>query len=208
MSRIAIVSAMHQELRALLPAPRQTRAPPSPAAPSIGTMEASRSDDPVGIGRSRPPPPPRCCCRRSTCSASFHRRGRRPGHRRARRRRGGGARAAAARHGRPPLFPRYEVPLTGCARASRPTFDAQQYWPRRAALPGSTRRAHRRDAHLADFGIDSPLPHQGLVVSGDRFVATAGESDAPRAALPDALAVEMEGAALAQVCPISSGPSR
>ena len=56
------------------------------------------------------------------------------------------------------------------------------------------------EAHLADFGIDSPLLHQGLVISGDRFVSTAAESEALRAALPEALAVEMEGAALAQVC--------
>ncbi|MBS0302726.1 MAG: 5'-methylthioadenosine/adenosylhomocysteine nucleosidase, partial [Proteobacteria bacterium] len=34
----------------------------------------------------------------------------------------------------------------------------------------------------------------------DRFVATAFESAALRRELPDALAVEMEGAAVAQVC--------
>jgi adenosylhomocysteine nucleosidase len=53
---------------------------------------------------------------------------------------------------------------------------------------------------MANFDIDAPRVHQGLVVSGDRFVATAPESRALAAALPDALAVEMEGAALAQVC--------
>ena len=37
-------------------------------------------------------------------------------------------------------------------------------------------------------------------MSGDRFVSTAAESAALRRALPDALAVEMEGAAVAQVC--------
>jgi len=42
--------------------------------------------------------------------------------------------------------------------------------------------------------------HRGLVVSGDRFVATTAESQALQAALPAALAVEMEGAAFAQVC--------
>ena len=42
--------------------------------------------------------------------------------------------------------------------------------------------------------------HEGLIVSGDRFVSTQAESDALRSALPDALAVEMEGAAVAQVC--------
>ena len=98
-----------------------------------------------------------------------------------------------------PLFPRFEVPLTGRSR-----FDAD------AALTDALAEAARRcldnaDAligaeHLRRFGIDSPLLHQGLVISGDRFVASVGESDALRALLPDALAVEMEGAAVAQAC--------
>ena len=46
--------------------------------------------------------------------------------------------------------------------------------------------------------------HQGLIASGDRFVSAAAEAQALHAALSDAghppLAVEMEGAAVAQVC--------
>ena len=45
-----------------------------------------------------------------------------------------------------------------------------------------------------------------LVVSGDRFVSTTAESRALQAELPDALAVEMEGAALAQVCAVYGVP--
>ena len=80
-----------------------------------------------------------------------------------------------------PLFPRWEVPLTGRAR-----FDAD------ADLSDALAVAVRR--------IPGARLHQGLIVSGDRFVATRAESDVLRAALPDALAVEMEGAAVAQVC--------
>jgi adenosylhomocysteine nucleosidase len=78
-----------------------------------------------------------------------------------------------------PLFPRWEVPLTGVSRfaADRALSDA-----------------------LARAASHATTVHRGLVVSGDRFVATAAESAALRAALPDALAVEMEGAAVAQVC--------
>jgi len=50
------------------------------------------------------------------------------------------------------------------------------------------------------FGIAAPQVHRGLIVSGDRFVCTSAESAVLRTALPDALAVEMEGAAVAQVC--------
>jgi adenosylhomocysteine nucleosidase len=42
--------------------------------------------------------------------------------------------------------------------------------------------------------------HRGLVLSGDRFVSTTAEARALQARLPQALAVEMEGAAIAQVC--------
>jgi adenosylhomocysteine nucleosidase len=50
------------------------------------------------------------------------------------------------------------------------------------------------------FGIDSPRVHSGLVGSGDRFMADAAEVAALRNDLPGLLAVEMEGAAAAQVC--------
>ena len=50
------------------------------------------------------------------------------------------------------------------------------------------------------FGIESPRVHSGLVGSGDRFIADAAEVAALRNDLPGLLAVEMEGAAVAQVC--------
>ncbi len=87
-----------------------------------------------------------------------------------------------------PLFPRWEVPLTGRAR-----FDADGAWT--ARLLRASRSLAATDAHAVAAGI-----HAGLIVSGDRFVATHAESDQLRALLPDALAVEMEGAAVAQVC--------
>ena len=81
-----------------------------------------------------------------------------------------------------PIFPRYEVPLYGLDRfATDAALTSELDAAVRRALPGA--RVHR-----------------GLVVSGDRFVATTAESIALQSALPDALAVEMEGAAIAQVC--------
>jgi len=79
-----------------------------------------------------------------------------------------------------PIFPRWEVPLTGKSR-----FAADTHWSDALA------RAAQSSGHRV---------HRGLIVSGDRFVSTSAESTALRAALPDALAVEMEGAAVAQVC--------
>ena len=81
-----------------------------------------------------------------------------------------------------PIFPRYEVPLYGTSR-----FHTD------AALTGRLAAAVAR-------ALPQQRLHRGLVVSGDRFVSTDAEARGLQAALPDALAVEMEGAALAQVC--------
>ena len=98
-----------------------------------------------------------------------------------------------------PLFPRFEIPLTGRTRfeadarlADGLAAAAQRCLDRADTLIGTR--------HLLDFGIDAALVHQGLVISGDRFVASQAHSDELRALLPDALAVEMEGAAVAQAC--------
>ena len=81
-----------------------------------------------------------------------------------------------------PIFPKYEVPLYGTDRFATD-----------AALSEQLVRAARE-------ALPSASLHRGLVLSGDRFVSTTSESRALQTALPDALAVEMEGAAFAQVC--------
>ncbi len=87
-----------------------------------------------------------------------------------------------------PLFARYEIPGYGRAR-----FDAD------ASL-----FAIISEAASAIFqwpgGSKGIKMHTGLIASGDRFVNSAAEVQALRLALPDALCVEMEGAAVAQVC--------
>jgi len=75
----------------------------------------------------------------------------------------------------------------------RARFPADAAWTARFAEACRTLATSRARTSRA-------VVHEGLVVSGDRFVCTLVESDRLRALLPDALAVEMEGAALAQVC--------
>ena len=98
-----------------------------------------------------------------------------------------------------PLFPRYEVPLSGMTR-----------FPSDARLSAALLQA----APLALHDVVNNLPqaewlninlaashvHQGLIASGDRFVSSSAESADLQQRLPDALAVEMECAAMAQVC--------
>jgi adenosylhomocysteine nucleosidase len=86
-----------------------------------------------------------------------------------------------------PLFPRHEVPLYG-----RSHFAAD------AAMSDDLARASR--LALDELGMDGARVHRGLMVSGDQFISGRAENDTLRARLPEALSVEMEGAALAQVC--------
>ncbi|MEO5794359.1 MAG: 5'-methylthioadenosine/adenosylhomocysteine nucleosidase [Rhodoferax sp.] len=95
-----------------------------------------------------------------------------------------------------PLFPAFEVPLYGRAR-----FACDN------ALTAILLEAARAGVTSAGglFPLNpAPQVHQGLVASGDLFVSSAAQSQALLAALNasghEALAVEMEGAAVAQVC--------
>jgi adenosylhomocysteine nucleosidase len=98
-----------------------------------------------------------------------------------------------------PLFARHEIPGYG-----RSTFDADAALTAQlvSASEGVLRTlpAQLPEAVRSAFGLQAPRCHEGLLISGDRFVSTTAESEALRRELPDALAVEMEGAAFAQVC--------
>jgi len=96
-----------------------------------------------------------------------------------------------------PIFSRWEVP----------GYDIRM--PCDAGLTALLRQAAsaylaRAGSGMASASARGPRVHHGLVASGDRFVCTAQESGALCAALQaaghDVLAVEMEGAAVAQVC--------
>nr|WP_246279215.1 5'-methylthioadenosine/adenosylhomocysteine nucleosidase [Paraburkholderia ultramafica] len=94
-----------------------------------------------------------------------------------------------------PLFPRFEVPLLGLSR-----FAADAVLADRLAAACERFVAEEGAASAARFGTREPRMHRGLIISGDQFVASAAGVQALRVAVPDALAVEMEGAAIAQVC--------
>jgi adenosylhomocysteine nucleosidase len=92
-----------------------------------------------------------------------------------------------------PLFPRYEIPLYGRAQFSGD-----------AALCASLELAAQEDlAGYQPLG-HAPAVHRGLIASGDRFVNGTTEVAVLVQGLQSAghlpLAVEMEGAAVAQVC--------
>jgi adenosylhomocysteine nucleosidase len=99
-----------------------------------------------------------------------------------------------------PLFPRFEVPLTGLTH----------FQPDHALSLRLAHAAHdflERDflevieeAERRAFRLRRPRVHRGLVASGDQFIDDGQHIVGLNAALPGLVAVEMEGAAVAQVC--------
>jgi adenosylhomocysteine nucleosidase len=98
-----------------------------------------------------------------------------------------------------PLFPRHEVPLTGMTRFPA---DAVLSNALVAAAPLALQDmlAALPQSEWLNIDLAKAQVHEGLIASGDRFVSQTRESQALQQELPDALAVEMEGAAIAQVC--------
>lgn len=98
-----------------------------------------------------------------------------------------------------PLFPRHEVPLYGRSRFATDVALSEGLGLAASQVLAQV-AVHVGETAVREFGIQAPRLHRGLVASGDRFVSTTDECRQLQAALPDALAVEMEGAAVAQVC--------
>jgi adenosylhomocysteine nucleosidase len=99
-----------------------------------------------------------------------------------------------------PLFPRFQVPLTGLSH-----FESDVALTER--LAGAARLflelGHSEviaAEEIREFRLKQPVLHRGLIASGDQFIARHAQIAALKADLPALLAVEMEGAAVAQVC--------
>ncbi len=102
--------------------------------------------------------------------------------------------------GPPEMFARGEVPLLGVVEiATDPTLTAAAAAAAHDFV--ATGFGDLADAAVADhgFAIEQPRVHVGQVATGDEFVHGALK-DVVRARTPRALCVDMEGAAVAQVC--------
>lgn len=105
-----------------------------------------------------------------------------------------------------PLFPRYELPGKGVSvlKASSDLADravqAAQEVLQTVAREGESNGGALSRKDLDALGIGLPAVHRGLIASGDQFIGSAVASQCISDAMPAVLAVEMEGAAVAQVC--------
>jgi hypothetical protein len=97
-----------------------------------------------------------------------------------------------------PLFPRFEVPLYGRAR-----FNCHADLTSSLLVAAQDFVVHNQGHRHAGVAT-GVVVHRGLIASGDLFVGSAAQAHGLQQALQGAghapLAVEMEGAAVAQVC--------
>jgi adenosylhomocysteine nucleosidase len=99
-----------------------------------------------------------------------------------------------------PLFPPFEVPLTGLAQFPS---DARMSSQLAGAAYDFVESDFLEAVDAEDrqvFRLERPRIHRGLIASGDQFVSSRDHIGRLNASHPGLLAVEMEGAAVAQVC--------
>ena len=99
-----------------------------------------------------------------------------------------------------PIFDRHVIPSLGTAEipadpdlTAQITAAAERYIRTRAASEMSAMPAQL-------FDVSKMRVHRGLVASGDQFIGSETAAAGLLDDLPEVLAVEMEGAAVAQVC--------
>lgn len=100
-----------------------------------------------------------------------------------------------------PLRPKFEIPLLG-----KTYFDTDEQWSKNTekqvqsilAIDNLHKVVNKED--LAPFSIEQPRVHMGTIASGDQFFSTNEQKENLQKQLPEVLCVEMEGAAVAQVC--------
>jgi adenosylhomocysteine nucleosidase len=99
-----------------------------------------------------------------------------------------------------PIFPRYEVPLLGLSSFEAAADIRERLLAAAHEFLAQDVAACVAARELEFFRVRSPQASLGLVASGDKFFASAGEVEELRRRLPETACVEMEGAAAAQVC--------
>lgn len=94
-----------------------------------------------------------------------------------------------------PLAPQYTIPLLNVSE-----FESDQ---RLTAIGSQAAEDYLKTKGQIHSSLDferSNKVHIGLIGTGDRFISGSTDRDALRTAIPSLLAVDMEGAAVAQVC--------
>lgn len=100
-----------------------------------------------------------------------------------------------------PLRPKYEIPLLEKSYFETDSIRTQKAMEKVNQVINSTNITTLISLQeLQKFDISAPTVHLGTIASGDQFFSTNKQKEQIQRALPHVLCVEMEGAAIAQVC--------
>jgi adenosylhomocysteine nucleosidase len=99
-----------------------------------------------------------------------------------------------------PIFARYEVPLLGQTEFATAVHLRVELTAAAQAFVREDFAAQVAGPMREQFGIRTPRVIQGAIASGDRFFSGSAQVAELRRRLPEIACVDMEGAAVAQVC--------
>jgi len=99
-----------------------------------------------------------------------------------------------------PFFPRYEIPLLGCSSFASDEKRRDQLLQAAAAFLRNDLTTAVSETTRAAFRIQSPKAVEGDIASGDKFFADRADLADLLIRLSTIAAVDMESAAVAQVC--------
>jgi len=95
-----------------------------------------------------------------------------------------------------PLFKQFEIPIINKIAFDTDTSLSEKLF--KASEDYLSQISQKNSFHL--FNINKPVVYRGAIASGDQFVSSQKKINNLNKVLPDVLCVEMEGAAVAQVC--------
>ena len=100
-----------------------------------------------------------------------------------------------------PLMPQFEIPLLGLTYFETALEQLERASKSITTIVSDNKLTlHISGEVLSEFGITQPKLYIGDIASGDKFFANTTDKENLHSALPNILCVEMEGAAVAQVC--------
>jgi adenosylhomocysteine nucleosidase len=99
-----------------------------------------------------------------------------------------------------PIFAKHEVPLLGVSRMATDSKWSRRLQDACSKFLSDEFFSEISECHREEFNLHAPKVYTGLIASGDSFFSSKQQVADLREALPDVLCVEMEGAAVAQVC--------
>ncbi len=99
-----------------------------------------------------------------------------------------------------PMIPKYEIPLLKAKAVKTPVGEINKAYEAATAMLKNDFKNHFSLSELQAFNIQNPNVIIGDIASGDEFVSEETTRNRILKDLPTVVCVEMEGAAVAQVC--------